>query len=201
MPFLPVLSATIMGIYLTAFLSLTAQSSRAAGQPVWLFNFVERQGLPAWLFRLSFAGGLLCPILLATGLEPVGEFIALPKRLQIAGLVLAATGAIFAIHAQRAMGASWRIGSAEGHSGAIVDTGPFRLSRNPVFVGQVVLFAGFLLARPDAVELALLAAIVLAVRLQVRIEEKVLERDLGAPYGAYRARVPRWLSPASLSGR
>lgn len=91
------------------------------------------------------------------------------------------------------MGASWRIGSTEGQSGAIVDTWPVRRSRNPVFVGQVALFAGFVVARPDIVQLALAAAVVLAVWLQVRVEEKVLERDLGKPYAAYRERVRRWL--------
>jgi protein-S-isoprenylcysteine O-methyltransferase Ste14 len=187
-----------MGLYLAAFLCLTAQSSRVAGQAVWLFKLGERQGLPAWLFRLSFAGGLLYLITLSMGFEPVHEVVALPMPVRIGGLVLAVVGAVFAIHAQHYMGASWRIGSAEGHSGAIVDTGPFRLSRNPVFVGQVMLFAGFVFARPDLLQFALLAAIVLAVWLQVRIEEKVLEQDLGAPYRAYRARVPRWLSLASL---
>lgn len=100
---------------------------------------------------------------------------------------------LFAAYAQHYMGASWRIGSAEGQSGAIVDTGPFRRSRNPVFVGQVALFTGFVVARPDIVQLALAAAVVLAVWLQVRVEEKVLERDLGEPYAAYRERVRRWL--------
>ncbi len=190
---LPILSAAIMGLYLAAFLFLTAQSARAAGRSVWLFSLGEQQGLPALLFRLSFAGGLIYPVLLAVGFEPAREVFAPPMGLRFAGIVLALAGALFATFAQHYMGASWRIGSAEGHSGAIVDTGPFRLSRNPVFVGQVALFAGFLLARPDWVQATLATAVVLAVWLQVRIEETVLTRDLGAPYEAYRKRVRRWL--------
>lgn len=193
MPTLPLLSAAVMGVYLTAFLFLTAQSARAAGRSVWLFGLGERQGLPALLFRLAFIGGLAYPLLLAAGAEPFPEIVALPAPVRAAGLALALLGALFAIRAQHYMGASWRIGSAAGHSGAIVDSGPFRLSRNPVFVGQVALFAGLLLVRPDAVQLALTVAVVVAVWLQVRIEEKVLERDLGAPYRAYRLRVRRWL--------
>lgn len=193
MPSLPVLSAALMGAYLAAFLTLTALSARAAGRPAWLFGLGGRQGLPALLFRLSFAGGLLYPVLLATGVEPAPAFLDPPPPVRIAGLLLALSGGLFAIHAQRCMGLSWRIGSAAGHSGAIVETGPFRLSRNLVFVGQVALFAGLLVARPDAVQLALTAALVLAVRLQVRVEEAVLVQDLGAAYRAYRQRVPRWL--------
>lgn len=193
MPSLILLSAALMGLYLTVFLFLTARSARDSSQPVWLFGRDRRQGLPAMLFRLSFAGGLVYPVLLASGLEPVREFAAPSAPLRLAGLLLAFAGALFALLAQHHMGVSWRIGSVEGQSGAIVDTGPFRLSRNPVFVGQVALFAGFVLARPDIIQLALAAAVTLAVSLQVRIEEKVLARDLGEPYRAYALRVRRWL--------
>ncbi|MGQ3214844.1 methyltransferase family protein [Shinella sp.] len=193
MPSLPLLSAAIMGGYLAAFLYLTARSARAAKKNVWLFGLGSRQGLPALLFRLTFAGALIHPALLAFGLEPVPAFFSPPAGLRVTGLVVALAGAVFAIHAQHYMGTSWRIGSVAGHSGAIVDTGPFGLSRNPVFVGQIAMFTGFLLARPDAVQLALAAGLVLAVWLQVHIEEKVLERDLGDPYRDYRQRVRRWL--------
>lgn len=193
MPSLILLSAALMGLYLAVFLLLTARSARDSSQPVWLFGRERRQGLPAMLFRLSFAGGLVYPILLASGLELVREFAAPSAPLRLAGLLLAFAGALFSLLAQHHMGVSWRIGSVEGQSGAIVDTGPFRLSRNPVFVGQVALFAGFVLARPDIIQLALAAAVTLALSLQVRIEEKVLARDLGEPYRAYALRVRRWL--------
>ncbi|MCR6499506.1 isoprenylcysteine carboxylmethyltransferase family protein [Shinella sp. CPCC 101442] len=190
---MPLLSAAIMGFYLAAFLVLTARSARAAGRPVWLSALDQRQGLPAILFRASFAGGLLYPLMLAAGIEPFREAFPVASEVRVAGLAIAFSGALFAIHAQHYMGASWRIGSVEGHSGAIVDTGPFGLSRNPVFVGQVVLFVGFILARPDVVQVALAASVVLAVWLQVRTEERVLVHDLGAPYEDYRRRVRRWL--------
>ncbi|WP_430439139.1 methyltransferase family protein [Shinella sp.] len=193
MPSLPLLSATLMGVYLAAFLALTARSARAAGRPAWLFGLGGRQGLPALLFRLSFAGALVYPALLAAGLPPAPALVDPSLPVRLAGLLLALGGGVFAVHAQHHMGTSWRIGSAAGHSGAIVDTGPFRLSRNPVFVGQVMLLAGFAITRPDAVQLALTAVLVLAVRLQVRVEEDVLAQDLGAAYRAYRQRVPRWL--------
>lgn len=190
---MPLSTAAVMGFYLAAFLVLTARSSRATGRPVWLFALGERQGFAAFLFRISFAGGVLYPLMLAAGIEPVRETFSPASEVRIAGLAIASAGALFAVHAQHYMGASWRIGSVEGYSGAIVDTGPFGLSRNPVFVGQVILFAGFILVRPDAVQIALAAAVILAVWLQVRIEEKVLAHDLGPPYEDYRRRVRRWL--------
>jgi protein-S-isoprenylcysteine O-methyltransferase Ste14 len=77
------------------------------------------------------------------------------------------------------MGASWRIGAAEGEQGAIVDTGPFAVSRNPVFVGQALLFVGLFLVLPGSVQGMLTVAILIALRLQVSIEETVLSATLG----------------------
>jgi len=117
----------------------------------------------------------------------------------IIGHLLVAIGAMIAATSQMHMGASWRIGAAEGETGAIVDTGPFALSRNPVFVGQIILFVGLLLVFPDLFQAALTLALVVAIRLQVKIEERVLTATLGVltatlgePYLAYSRRVGRW---------
>ncbi|MBN9055123.1 MAG: isoprenylcysteine carboxylmethyltransferase family protein [Rhizobiales bacterium] len=198
MPFPALFAAPLMGCYIAAFLVLTARSARDAGQPVWLFGRDRRQDLPALLFRLAFASELLYSLMLAFGVAPVGEFAVPPMPLRVAGLLLALAGALFAIHAQHHMGASWRIGSVEGHSGAIVDTGPFRLSRNPVFVGQALLFGGLLFVLPSLVQAAITLALLIAIQLQVAIEERVLEADLGNPYRAYKQRVHRWLGSSGL---
>ncbi len=91
------------------------------------------------------------------------------------------------------MGRSWRIGAAEGEVGAIVETGPFALSRNPVFVGQIMMFIGLTIAISDMVHLALLTLVIVAIYWQVLIEENVLARSIGEPYLSYRSRVRRWL--------
>lgn len=91
------------------------------------------------------------------------------------------------------MGASWRIGAAEGELGPIVDNGPFAISRNPVFVGQALLFVGLFLVLPSLIQGALTLALLVAIVLQVRIEERVLVRSLGQPYRDYQQRVRRWL--------
>ena len=176
--------------YIGAFLSLSLRQARQAGQPVWIFTRGSRsQRLPALLFKFGFVGSVLWPPVRAglAGPAPFGVLFGVP------GLALVAIGAALALWAQTYMGRSWRIGAAEGESGAIVDSGPFALSRNPVFVGQALLFVGLVLVRPGPVELALALAVLIAIALQVRIEEGVLQRDLGTPYHAYQRRVNRWL--------
>ena len=176
--------------YVGAFLFLSMKQARASGQPVWIFTRGSRsQRIPAFLFKLGFAGSVLWPPVRAVlaGEVPFGALSGL------SGLSLTISGAALALWAQIHMGRSWRIGAAEGESGAIVDSGPFGFSRNPAFVGQGLLFIGLFLVRPGPVELVLALAVLVAIALQVRIEERVLHRDLGEPYLAYQRRVNRWV--------
>jgi len=115
---------------------------------------------------------------------PVGDLV---------GVVLVSAGAALALYSQIHMGRSWRIGAASGELGAIVRTGPFAFSRNPVFCGQVMLFIGLAIALPSPVQSALTAILIVAVYLQVRIEERVLDRDLGGEYQRYCRQVRRWI--------
>lgn len=109
------------------------------------------------------------------------------------GHLFVVIGACLAILSQRHMGASWRIGAADGEVGTIVDDGPFAFSRNPVFVGQGLLFTGLFIALPSTIQALLTTALLIAIVLQVRIEERVLARTIGQPYRNYCRRVRRWL--------
>jgi protein-S-isoprenylcysteine O-methyltransferase Ste14 len=72
--------------------------------------------------------------------------------------------------------------------------GPFRWSRNPIYVSHVavVLGLGLLLASPFTVLLTPLLAFGLQ-KLSVEPEEKHLTAKFGVEYRAYMARTRRWL--------
>jgi protein-S-isoprenylcysteine O-methyltransferase Ste14 len=191
-------SYALFVVYLLSFFALSAVAARQAGRPVWLFNDgPASQTLPAALFRVAFAGAALWP--LARSL--MGGIVAddpLEQALDgvvadIIGHLLVAIGACVAAASQMHMGASWRIGAAERQTGALVDDGPFAVSRNPVFVGQILLFLGLFLVFPGLVQGALTSALIIAVVLQVRIEEHVLAATLGGAYTDYCRRVGRWV--------
>jgi protein-S-isoprenylcysteine O-methyltransferase Ste14 len=77
---------------------------------------------------------------------------------------------------------------------ALVTSGPYRLSRNPMYVGMALLYAGLALALDLLWPLALLPAVLLIVdRLFIAREEPLLEAAFGEAYRRYRARVRRWL--------
>ncbi|WP_137157488.1 isoprenylcysteine carboxylmethyltransferase family protein [Rhizobium sp. FKL33] len=192
------LGILVMWAYLMGFMVLTATAAKKAGRPVWLFGVgKERQALPALLFRLTFIFGAIYPPLweawsIYSGRTQLWSSLH-DGTLEIFGLLVMAIGVVLALAAQRHMGASWRIGAAEGHQGAIVDDGPFAISRNPVFVGQALLFIGSLAVFPSEPQAVAVAALLAAIHLQVVIEERVLAAELGQPYADYKLRVRRWL--------
>lgn len=185
--------------YVLVFLYLTARTARQSGKPIWLFSAGrERQTVAAGLFRASFVLGCILAVFTKwVETNPQGhEHISrldFGQMTASAGLMVMALGVALAIYAQNHMGNSWRIGAAEGQLGEIVSDGPFAYSRNPVFVGQIALFAGLAAVYPTLPQIAIAVSVIVAATLQVRTEERVLERDLGAAYAAYRRRVRRWL--------
>ena len=72
--------------------------------------------------------------------------------------------------------------------------GPFRFSRNPIYVGDWFILAGAALLLQTAWPLLFAPLVWLALRYGViRHEEAHLEAKFGDAYRDYRARVRRWL--------
>jgi protein-S-isoprenylcysteine O-methyltransferase Ste14 len=77
---------------------------------------------------------------------------------------------------------------------AMIAEGPYRLSRNPLYVGMLALYLGIALLGPTFWGLALFpAAVGLVLWGAILPEERFLHARFGEPYDAYRARVRRWL--------
>lgn len=77
---------------------------------------------------------------------------------------------------------------------ALVTAGLNARSRNPMYVGEVLVVLGFGLAvNPGIGVLAAAGFWLFLDRWQIPAEERALSSRFGADYDAYRARVPRWL--------
>jgi protein-S-isoprenylcysteine O-methyltransferase Ste14 len=77
---------------------------------------------------------------------------------------------------------------------ALVTTGIHGWSRNPIYVGMILLYAGIGMAArsPWVLILALPLVVILRYGVVAR-EEAYLERRFGDAYRDYKARVRRWL--------
>src|SRR5215470_3107966 len=76
----------------------------------------------------------------------------------------------------------------------IVDTGPYRFTRNPIYLAMVLGLIGLAIACNSLWPLLTLVPFALVIRYGVVArEEAYLERRFGDGYREYRARVRRWL--------
>ncbi len=76
----------------------------------------------------------------------------------------------------------------------LITTGIFSLSRNPIYLGDVLLLAALVIALGHAINFLLLPLFVLYInRFQIAPEEAALTKLFGAPYTAYLAQVRRWI--------
>ena len=77
---------------------------------------------------------------------------------------------------------------------ALVIEGPFGLSRNPIYLGFLLIFLGSTLSAGTWWGLLLTPFLLIAVnRLVIRPEEAYLERRFARQYAEYRSRVKRWI--------
>ena len=79
-------------------------------------------------------------------------------------------------------------------SQALVTDGPYRLTRNPGYLGMALAYAGIAIASNAPWALVPLpAAIAVIDRGVIAREERYLERKFGEEYLDYRRRVRRWI--------
>lgn len=77
---------------------------------------------------------------------------------------------------------------------ALVESGPFAYTRNPMYLGLTLAYVGVALATRRAAPLAVLPAVLWFMNAGVILrEERYLERKFGTSYREYMQRVPRWL--------
>jgi protein-S-isoprenylcysteine O-methyltransferase Ste14 len=150
----------------------------------------------AWLFRHRTA----LPLPLAVALLLIPTNPANSSRLfDAAGASVVAAGELIRLWAVRHIGVISRTRSER--LGPLITTGPFAFVRNPLYLGNIALWAGFGIAAhlPWAA-----AAIGLSLAVEyhaiVRWEERLLEARRGTEYREYLAHVPRWM-PTTLTTR
>jgi protein-S-isoprenylcysteine O-methyltransferase Ste14 len=79
-------------------------------------------------------------------------------------------------------------------STALVTTGPYRFSRNPMYLGMALVYVGLAFALGLIWPLIVLPLVIAAVdQLVIAIEEAYLVRRFGQEYCDYMKRVRRWL--------
>jgi protein-S-isoprenylcysteine O-methyltransferase Ste14 len=75
----------------------------------------------------------------------------------------------------------------------LVTTGPYAVSRNPMYVGWTLAYVGFTTTLASAWLALLLPAVLVTTHLTVRHEESRLRARFGSAYTSYAAAVRRYV--------
>jgi len=143
-----------------------------------------------------FVGALLIAWLLQTW---VHSFILLTSSaarptvkaagyaLVIIGFAIAAWGMITFARAHTAI-------IPHNPASSLVETGPYRFTRNPMYTGMTVAYlGGILLLNTWWAVIFLPFVLILLFRFVVQREERYLSAEFGTAYDEYRGRVKRWI--------
>ena len=141
---------------------------------------------PALLARILLIGALVHYFAWTIALLP-----PLPARVVGALLVIGSR-----VLAQAARRAFHRVGTnvlPTQPTNALATDGPYRYTRNPIYLSHLVLYVGAALLVNGAAPLLLLPLVAIGLHWAViRPEEQYLQRKFGHAYTVYCQRVPRW---------
>ena len=137
----------------------------------------------------------LAAMLAGVGIEQFAPTPNLPDPVALAAGVAGVAAAVFLdggamrnfVRARTAM-EPWK------PSSALVTTGPYRFTRNPMYLGMASFYLGAALGFGLLWSAALLPVVLLVIdRAVIAREERYLQRRFGDSYTDYRRRVRRWL--------
>jgi protein-S-isoprenylcysteine O-methyltransferase Ste14 len=145
--------------------------------------FATHRLLVSRVFAVAF-------FLVVLAAESMHEGNLLSTILFLVGLVLVGAATV---------GRLWCSLYISGHKNAeLITTGPYSLSRNPLYFFSLLGFAGIGFASETlSLGLALAAAMLIGYPAVIRQEEAVLRERFGAEFEAYCTRVPRFLPKLS----
>lgn len=157
----------------------------------------EHSGLAPILLRIPVPWVFALTYIIGAALEGAfhfGAFLPESAYLSPAGLVILLVGIAFA-------GWGWIIFRRAGttrvpgeHSTTLVTSGPYRFTRNPMYVGLSVAYIGEAAILHHIAPLVLLPLTIAYLNgVVIPVEEQRLAALFGAEYERYKTRVRRWL--------
>lgn len=133
-----------------------------------------------WIFQPIFVTG-----------ETLTPALVHPAAL-IGGIALIVLGYLATHWCYAAMGAAWRIGIDTGGTSSLVQAGPYRRMRHPIYSFQMVMLAGAALLLPTPVSLAILILHFICASIKSSDEEVHLTAVFGGEYREYMTRSGRF---------
>jgi protein-S-isoprenylcysteine O-methyltransferase Ste14 len=142
---------------------------------------------PPVYYIVGFLAGVALELIFPTSSPPLGVRLAVALIAGGAWLALDGAAMVFFRRAGTSM-------APINPTTALVTSGPYRFTRNPMYVGMAFLYVALAFAFGVIWALVFLPAVIVAIdRLVIAREEPYLERKFGQAYRDYKTRARRWL--------
>ena len=156
-------------------------------QGLWSRAMARKKLLPPTYFVAALAAMVVLHYLL-----PVVQII--PSPYHYLGVAPIVAGVLLNIWADRYFKRSQTTVKPFEESSHLIEAGPFRFSRHPMYLGLLLILAGAFILLGSLGPLVVVLAFVWLIATQfVQVEERMLEARFGDPYRRYQTRVRRWL--------
>ncbi len=126
--------------------------------------------------------------------SPLDTMLIDSNTARVIGVALVSAGLVIFVSAFVSFGDSWRIGFDLKTPGALVTTGIFRFSRNPIYLFLDLWFVGIFLLNGTLIFLIFATLTIPVIHWQIFQEEKFLAQLFGQPYQDYRRKTGRYVT-------
>ena len=147
-------------------------------------TMIKTNGVEATILILQILASIYTPL-------PQGP---LSWLITLTGILMYIGGFILAVWARNTMSASWGVPGThdKDKQAKLVTSGPFAFSRNPIYVGFLMIYLGYAIAIQSWL-IILRIPLIMYFYKSAKAEEKNLEKLFGHDYTEYKKRVPRFL--------
>lgn len=125
------------------------------------------------------------------------HFVSHTTTVYSIGLALCASGAALAIWSRHLLGQNWSATVELKQEHELIESGPYRVVRHPIYCGLLLLFSGNALMVGDWRGILAVAIVFVSLWRKLRLEETWLAERFGEEYRSYQQRT-KALVPAIL---
>lgn len=188
---MPPLLAALTMLLVVVLVLARVQMLRRRGIDAMNFGKLDRSDFlippfALFYFYLIFAEAFHWP-------SPARQVLLQSQAAAWAGVLLCLAGLALFAWSLVSFGRSFRVGIDTEHPDALVTGGAFGITRNPLYVGFLVIFLGQFLIFPNVILLIYLVGAGWLINRQILREEAYLKVHYGTAYEAYCQRVRRYL--------
>jgi protein-S-isoprenylcysteine O-methyltransferase Ste14 len=136
----------------------------------------------------------LCAIVLGVALNWAWPLHFVSPNVRLLGPIVTACAVVLFLLSYREFRAAGTSVRGSERTTTIVRTGPYRFSRNPIYLAFILFVLGLSVWLNNAwLLVTLVPAVCLIAMVVIPREEKFLERNFNDQYRSYKVRVRRWL--------